>query len=709
MQVKKARIVVEHWMASKKDIPHAIDALIVRETDRALLIKGHALVDSPICCVRCGAALTHPASRLVGIGPECAGKLGIPYPNRNLDDWTEEMLEAVRAKVREIKVDCWLPKSAIKAIEIVEVSEMKDTNETKNTTQPEYFVICRDGRIYWWCRFEMNHIAKSIPSARWNRELRAWEYPATLAAAAAIAKHIQSEHIHPDVLAMASTITKAAAVKQMSDEELPDHPSGIPSWAHQKRAFQFAKNLPAVGLFMEMGSGKTKVAVDLITNRNHKRVLVVCPKSAMADVWARQVPMYSHIPIDVVILDGSTAGKKMEQAKAALAQAEEAGRPVILVVNYESVWREPLGSFLKQAGLDCVVLDESHRIKSPGSRVSLYCTALGKRVPYRIALTGTPAHNSPLDVYAQYRFLDPGIFGTNFSAFRDRYAVMGGYGGYQVIAYRVSPTLPDGQPNPYYSPKLDQEFQERMYSIAFRVRTGDVLDLPPEMDEERRFNLSNSARKIYTTLYKDMVADVGSGKVTVTSALTRLLRLQQITSGFLPVENDEDGTTNLQQIDTGKQELLADLLEDLPAHEPLVIFFRFTHDADSIRQKVEAAGRRYYELSGRINQLEDWKTENPGDRPAGVIAVQIRAGGAGVDLTRACYCVYYSLGFSLGDYDQSRRRINRPGQTRPVRFYHLIANDTVDEKVYAALKAKTDVVSHIMDGMKLEAAQDSKK
>src|SRR5690606_34335510 len=184
----------------------------------------------------------------------------------------------------------------------------------------------------------------------------------------------------------------------------------------------------------------------------------------------------------------------------------------------------------------------------------------------------------------------------------------------------------DGQPNPYYSPKLDQEFQERMYSIAFRVRTGDVLDLPPEMDEERRFNLSNSARKTYTTLYRDMVADVGSGKVTVTSALTRLLRLQQITSGFLPVEDNESGVTNLQQIDTGKQELLADLLEDLPAHEPLVVFFRFTHDADSIRQKVEAAGRRYYELSGRINQLEDWKTENPGDRPAGVIAVQIRAG-----------------------------------------------------------------------------------
>ena len=670
-----------------------------------LLIKGHALADSPICCVRCGAALTHPASRLVGIGPECANKLGIPYPSRNLDVWTEKMLEAIRAKVREIKVNCWLPKFVIEVIEIVEVSEMEDTNKTKNTAQPEYFVICRDGQIYWWCRFEMSNIAKSIPGARWDRELRAWRYPATPAVAAAIAKHIQSEYIHPDILAMANIITEAAAAKQMSDEELPDHPSGTSSWTHQKRAFQFAKNLPAVGLFMEMGSGKTKVAVDLITNRDHKRTLVVCPKSATVDVWARQVPIHSHIPIDVVTLNGSTAGKKMEQAKAALARAEEAGRPIILVVNYESVWREPLGSFLKQARLDCVVLDESHRIKSPGSRVSLYCTALGKQVPYRMALTGTPAHNSPLDVYAQYRFLDPGIFGTNFGAFRNRYAVMGGYGGYQVIAYRVSPTLPDGRPNPYYSSELDREFQERMYSIAFRVRTGDVLDLPPEMDEERRFDLSNSARKIYAKLHKDMVADVGSGKVTITNALTRLLRLQQITSGFLPVEDDKDGTANLQQIDTGKQGLLVDLLEDLPAHDPLVVFFRFIHDADAIRQEVEAAGRRYYELSGRVNQLEDWKTEHPGDLSAGVIAVQIRAGGTGVDLTRACYCVYYSLGFSLGDYDQSRRRINRPGQTRPVRFYHLIANGTVDEKIYAALKVKTDVVSHIVDGMKLEAVQ----
>src|SRR5690606_9221429 len=252
------------------------------------------------------------------------------------------------------------------------------------------------------------------------------------------------------------------------------------------------------------------------------------------------------------------------------------------------------------------------RIKSPGSKVSLYCQRLGRAVPYRLCLTGTPAHNTPLDVYAQYRFLDPGIFGTSFQRFKERYAILGGYTGKEVVGFRNM-----------------KDLRRRMYMIAYRVRTEDVIDLPPEIDEERRFGLSDSARKIYTKLYRDMVADVGSGKVTVTNALTRLLRLQQITSGFLPVEGDEDNVINLQQIDTGKRGLLADLLEDLPAHEPLVVFFRFIHDADTIRQEVEAAGRRYYELSGRINQLEDWKTERPGDLSAGVIAVQIRAGGAG--------------------------------------------------------------------------------
>src|SRR5690606_39670364 len=130
-------------------------------------------------------------------------------------------------------------------------------------------------------------------------------------------------------------------------------------------------------------------------HRHLRRVLVVCPKSAQHDVWERQVPVHSAAPVHLAVLDAPSTTKKAAQAKQAIVDAGD--RPVILVTNYESVWRGPLGDWLLEAGLDLVVLDESHRIKSPGSKVSLYCQRLGRAVPYRLCLTGTPAHNSPLD------------------------------------------------------------------------------------------------------------------------------------------------------------------------------------------------------------------------------------------------------------------------------------------------------------------------
>src|SRR5690606_8984510 len=240
--------------------------------------------------------------------------------------------------------------------------------------------------------------------------------------------------VQPEAWRLAEQYWTAHEMRRLDPVRLPAFASRTEPWRHQKTGFWFAYHLPATGLFMDMGSGKTKVVVDIIINRGHRRVLVVCPKSAVYDVWERQVPVHSAAPVHLVVLDASSTAKKVAQAER--ARADAGGRAVILVTNYESVWRDPLGSWLLEAGLDLVVLDESHRIKSPGSKVSLYCQRLGRAVPYRLCLTGTPAHNSPLDIYAQYRFLDPGIFGTNFKRFKERYAVLGGYTGKEVISFK---------------------------------------------------------------------------------------------------------------------------------------------------------------------------------------------------------------------------------------------------------------------------------
>ena len=122
--------------------------------------------------------------------------------------------------------------------------------------------------------------------------------------------------------------------------------------------------------------------------------------------------------------------------------------------------------------------------------------------------------------------------------------------------------------------------------------------------------------------------------------------------------------------------------------EPIVVFCRFHHDLDAVR---EVCGPETRELSGRRNELAAWQAGE-----GRVLAVQIQSGSVGVDLTRAAYCVWYSVGWSLGEFDQAKARVHRPGQTRPVTYVRLIAKDTIDERIFAALAARRDVIESLL-------------
>lgn len=352
--------------------------------------------------------------------------------------------------------------------------------------------------------------------------------------------------------------------------------------------------------------------------------------------------------------------------------------PAVVVLNYDAAWRDGMNVLLLRTSWDAAICDESHRIKAPGGKAAMFCSRLGDQVPNRICLTGTPMPHSPLDVYAQYRFLDKGIFGTSFTAFRARYAKMGGFQNHQVVGY-----------------ENQDDLQKKFYSIAYRVKSEDVQSLPEAVDVVRPVVLSNYAKRLYKTLKDEFVVGVADGTVTASNALTRLLRLQQIGSGWARqdrnIETGEEG--QLLQIDTAKQDALADLMEDLNHEEPIVIFCRFHHDLDAVHTVAAALGRSSLELSGRRNELAAWQSA-----AAPVLAVQVQSGGVGINLVRARYCVFYSLGFSLGEYLQARKRTHRPGQKHTVTYYHLIAKGTVDEQVYQALEARQDVVESVLKG-----------
>jgi SNF2 family DNA or RNA helicase len=446
----------------------------------------------------------------------------------------------------------------------------------------------------------------------------------------------------------------------------------MPLWAHQREAVDFAVARKATLWHMGMGTGKSRCAIEVAKRLGISRVLILCPLSVVSG-WQEQLRQYGP-DFEAVPLSKGTVRQKTEHAKERLSLAHAMGKKVVVIVNYESARNEPLAGMLMKQGFDLLVLDESHRIKSPQGTTSRWVSRLAKTCGTRVALTGTPMPHSPLDVYAQFRALDPALFGLSFVRFRARYAKMGGYGMKQVVGYQNM-----------------AELQGRLAAYTYQADRS-VLDLPDALHQRLPITLGAKARKLYTALDNDFVAAVREGEITATNALVKLLRLQQLTSGWVTAEADEDRV--LVEVDTAKRDALADLLEDLPSNEPVVVFGRFSADLRAAHSAAARCKRKSLELSGARRELEAWQAGQ-----ATVLAVQIQSGGTGIDLTRARYCVYLSAGYSLGDYEQSLARVHRPGQSRSVVYYHLVAENTVDEKVYQALRDRKQVVESVLAGI----------
>lgn len=451
-----------------------------------------------------------------------------------------------------------------------------------------------------------------------------------------------------------------------------------PRWQNQEEAMQFALQHNAVMLDLDMGCGKTRVAIDTtFARKDTYRVLVVCPK-AVVPVWRENLEKFAPSGWSCWDLQKGTVVTKAENLKGFL---KGIATRQFVVINYDCVWRKPMGDLVLKAGFNTVILDESHRAKAAGSKVSKYLAMLGKRVKYRMCLSGTPMANSPLDVYGQYRFLDPTIFGTNHYEFLGRYAVMGGPERRFVVGY-----------------KNQKELNEKFQSIAYTCRMSDIADrlkLPPQLPVTKQtVTLPTKDYKLLKELGKEFIAECKEGgAIVVSNVLSKMIRMQQIASGYCVVQDGPAEEKYTQELNSAKAEALEDLLADISPEASVAVFCVFVHDLDTVAGVAAKAKRRVFELSGRVNQLDEWKKH-----PGAIMAVQIRAGAEGVDMTNANHAVYFSLPYSLAQYNQSKARLYRPGQTRPVHFCHLIAENTIDEAMYKSLQRKRDVIDAIKDG-----------
>ena len=489
------------------------------------------------------------------------------------------------------------------------------------------------------------------------------------------------------VVANAETLLQPAPVVAPVVEEEP--PLVIPGlrtrpWRHQVAAFRFCMKKFDAGfhgilLAMIMGTGKSLVACMLALQLKAKKILIICPLRVVP-VWATQFARHVEAPVVIVTLDedAGTVAQKAKYAEERLKLAQARGVPFVCVINYDSMWREPFCEWAEKNLWDLIVPDEIHRAKSPSGKASLELKRLRAKARYRVGLSGTPMPHGPMDVFAPFRFLDVRIFGPAFSAFRQKYAVMGGYQRKQITGFQHL-----------------EDLEKMMAMVTFRVGK-EVLELPPETSVTYTCELAGEAARIYKDLDEDFIAHVKDGTITAANAMVKLLRLQQVTGGCVPTDD-----AVVHRVDSAKLKLLADTLEDIGPEEPVVVFGRFHADLDAIHEacvQVGAANEtamKSLELSGRRDEIARWQAGE-----AQVLAVQIDSGGEGVDLTRARYSIFYSTGFKLGKYEQAKARTHRPGQEKPVTHIHLVAKNTVDVKIMRALEKRAEVVEAILSEIK---------
>ena len=448
---------------------------------------------------------------------------------------------------------------------------------------------------------------------------------------------------------------------------------------HQKEAFDFAMSHAdqhGLALLMSMGCGKSLTAIAaagaLYNAKNIKKALIVCPLSIVG-VWKEEFEKFADFDYKLVILKGNTA-KKTE-----LLQKMQVHSLQVAVVNYESVWR--LEKEIAKWNPDFIIADESHRIKTHNTAASKAMHRLGTKAKYRLILTGTVITNKAIDVFSQYKFVDPTIFGNSFYAFRNKYFDMVGYGGY----------------TPVLKESMKDELIEKLHSIAFRATKAQCLDLPPTTDIIRYIELEPKAMSIYRSLVKDSFAELGKSEVTVTNVLTKLLRLSQLTGGFLG--NDEGSVC--QQVSKSKLEALEDIVDNaVQSGEKIVVIARFLAEIKAIKKLLEKKHILYSQVSGEVKDRGTQIHSFQNDPTVSVFIGQIATAGLGITLTAASTMVFYSLDYSMSNFEQIKARIHRTGQQKNCTYIYLVAKNTVDEKVLNSLQNKADLAKALVNDYK---------
>lgn len=469
-----------------------------------------------------------------------------------------------------------------------------------------------------------------------------------------------------------------------------------PLWEHQKDAIKRFAVSNAAALFWDVGTGKTTAAIGILRAKyaSAQEVLptLILTKTAVVWNWEKEFknnsPEKVHITVSVLYGKGSRKLSGKERIKL-LDDPEKR----IFIVNHEALTIKGFPEALAKKCFRCIVVDESQSFKNHKAKRLQALLRFSDMAKFRIILTGTPVLQSLLDLWAQFRFLDSGkTFGNNFFVYRNTYFIDKNAG------------MPPGRYFPNFVPKPSaaKDVADKIARLAMHVEKEKCLSLPPLVKMREDVELSDDQRRLYDQMKNELVAYVKGDEATASNALVGVLRLLQILSGHLKLDSGEVVHTK----GNPRLDRLGELLEEItPAHK-VIVWTTFRETYKDIRALCEKMGLGFAELTGDTKDRQGEIERFQSDENCRVFIGNPKAGGVGVDGLQhaASYAIYYSRGYALEDRVQSEGRNYRGGSEKHEKITHidLVASNTLDEDVLAALERKQNFGDVVLERLKNE-------
>lgn len=650
---------------------------VEKETRGMVYMKCHGEIyaDKICTCMKCGRPLTNPVSQYFGIGPEC-GQHGYVNPF----DSVEELQAAVasyKAEIRNITWEGWIIKSAIIDSEIYgEETEIKQDRPAK-PCQVTINIKPADkcvGDYALFVSFPYNEdilaIIRAFSSRYWHKEEKEWEVP----------------------------ISKFDTLKQqlakydiVINGELPKKEIKVPDgfefkttpFQHQIDGFEYGLNNDRWLLGDEQGLGKTKQVIDIAVakklQKGYKHCLIVCGVNGLKWNWMNEIRTHSNEQGYILgqreragkVYIGSTKDKLADVLSLEIMGIE---LPYFLITNVETLRNDEIAAALQRlcenGTIGIVAIDEIHKCKNPSSQQGKGILKLQPEI--RIAMTGTPLMNTPLDLFIILKWL--GYEKHSAYQFKAHHCIMGGYGGYEIVGY-----------------KNLAELEDKLADIKLRRLKKDVLDLPEKTHIDEYVEMTLKQKQVYDEVTAEIKMNIDQIKMA-TNPLAELIRMRQAT-GYT-------GILSSTVKESAKLDRMEELVEEAVENgKKVVIFSNWTQMTDVIKARL-AKKYKGVVITGQTNDAERQVNvnhfQNNGD--CKYIIGTIGAMGTGLTLTAGTVEIFMDEPWNKALKDQAEDRCHRVGTTENITIYTLLCKDTIDERIHELVEQKGKMADAIVDG-----------